>query len=312
MNTYISIIIPAYYEQDNIEPIYRKITEHLVPYLDRYTYEIIFIDDGSKDQTWSRIAQIADQDARVRGIKFSRNFGHQMALTAGYDVACGDAIISMDADLQDPPELLIPMICAWQQGAHMVYARRAQRKDGFLKKITAGWYYYLLSKVSDVHIPRHVGDFRLIDRKVLTTLAQCREKARYLRGMVAWTGFTSTYIEFERPNRHAGVTGYTWKKMIKLAGDGLTSFSTFPLRLIGYCGVLILGITSVMSGYFLYRCMVYGDQVVFMNSLGLIILGVLGAQSVALWILGLYVGRIYQESQKRPLYIVEKVCNEKQ
>ncbi len=252
MNAYISIIIPAYYEQDNIEPIYCKITEQFAYHPDRYTYEIIFIDDGSKDQTWKRIVQITDRDARMRGIKFSRNFGHQMALTAGYDIARGDAIISMDADLQDHHELLISMICARQQGAHIVYARRVQRKDGFLKRITAGWYYYLLSTVSDLHIPRHVGDFRLIDHKVLTTLIQCREKARYLRGMVAWTGFTSTYIEFERPNRHAGVTGYTWKKMIKPASDGLISFSTFSLKFIGYCGVVILGITGVISGYCLY------------------------------------------------------------
>lgn len=272
---------------------------------DTYTYELILVDDGSKDSSWVLMYAIARQDSRVRVLKLSRNFGHQIALTAGYDSAQGDCIISMDADLQDPPELILAMIKKWEEGNAIIYARRINRQDGFFKKNTANLYYRLLSQFSEIDVPRNVGDFRLIDKKVLDQLKQCREKARYLRGMVAWAGFSCTYVDFNRPNRHAGFTGYTWRKMFKLAFDGMTSFSTLPLKLVGYCGVIALMLVTIIFLYMLSQITMYGAHYQITAWLSLGIFGFMAVQSTALWLLGEYIGRIYQEAQGRPLYIIE-------
>lgn len=309
MKKLISILIPAYNEQANIDLVYQKVTDALTEGAPEYDYELIFVDDGSRDRTWQLITDLAQLNSNVRGIKFSRNFGHQIALTAAYDAAQGDAIISMDADLQDPPTLLSRMIHAWESGAHIVYARRINRSDGFFKKITADIYYRLLATVCDVSIPRNVGDFRLIDRKVLDQLKNCKEKARYLRGMVAWTGFKAAYVDFERPNRHAGQTGYTWKKMFKLGFDGLTSFSTFPLMIIGFVGIAALCTVAIVFIYMTYQMIMHKAHYQLSAWLSLAGFTLVGIQSFALWLLGEYVGRIYQESQSRPLYIIEHRCN---
>ncbi len=305
----VSLVIPAFNEEENIPLIYHKITELFRSKMPQYVYEIIFVDDGSRDNTWSIIVDMAKRDTQVKGRKFSRNFGHQIALSAAYDAAQGEAIISMDADLQDPPELLHEMIQEWVGGADIVYARRINRNDGLLKKLTATIYYRLLSHVSDVSIPRNVGDFRLVDAKVLQQLKSCREKSRYLRGMVAWTGFTCAYVDFERPNRHAGQTGYTWKKMVHLAFDGMTSFSTFPLKIVGYMGVMAIAAVHIVFFYMLYQMLMHDAHYQLAAWLSLAGFAMLGVQSFALWLLGEYVGRIYKESQARPLYIVEQECN---
>jgi len=309
MKKLISIVIPAYNEEANIPILHQKIVAVLAPYAHLYTYEIIFVDDGSADHTWQTITDLAHKDRAIKGLKFSRNFGHQIALTAAYDTAHGDAIISMDADLQDPPELIVHMLGAWQKGADIVYARRRNRNDGLLKKWTADLYYRILSRVSEITIARNVADFRLIDKKVLEQLNQCREKARYLRGMVAWIGFSCDFIDFERPNRHAGQTGYTWKKMFKLAFDGMTSFSTFPLRVVGYMGIVALSAVCVVVVYMSYQMMMYQAHYQLAAWLSLAGFFMMAVQSVALWLLGEYLARVYVESQARPLYIVAQTCN---
>lgn len=226
MKKILSFILPVFNEEANILLIYATLKNILI-FLPKYDYEIIFVNDGSTDGSWNLIQTLIGKDPYVKGMQFSRNFGHQIALTAGYDHAQGDAIITMDTDLQDPPELVLEMIKKWEQGSHIVYARRIDRKDTFLKRITATLYYRLLNVIADVVIPRNVGDFRLIDKKVLMILQHCRERSRYLRGLVAWTGFSCDFVDFQRPNRLHGQTGYTWKKMLKLASDGITGFSVF-------------------------------------------------------------------------------------
>jgi polyisoprenyl-phosphate glycosyltransferase len=309
MKKFVSIVIPAYNEEANIPILYQKIVAILASYTYQHTYEIIFVDDGSLDRTWQTITDLAHKDRTVKGLKFSRNFGHQIALTAAYDAAHGDAIISMDADLQDPPELIALMLDAWHEGADIVYARRRNRKDGLLKKWTADLYYRLLARVSEITIARNVADFRLIDKKVLEQLNQCREKARYLRGMVAWTGFSCNFIDFERPHRFAGQTGYTWKKMFTLAFDGMTSFSTFPLRVVGYMGIVALSSVCVVVTYMSYHMIIYQAHYQLAAWLSLAGFFMMAVQSIALWLLGEYLARVYIESQARPLYIVARRCN---
>lgn len=306
MNKLISIVIPIFNEEENLPVVYRELTSLLEG---KYDYELILINDGSRDRSWSIIKELAYNNLRIKAIQFSRNFGHQMALTAGYDVACGDAVITMDADMQDPPKLILDMIKKWEEGFQIVYARRIDRKDSFLKQITAKLYYQFLDLISDVKIPRNVGDFRLIDKKVLSTLNSCREKARYFRGMVAWTGFSQTYIDFARPNRTAGATGYTWKKMFKLAFDGMTSFSMFPLKLAAYVGVFVIATGILM---FLYiTCDALFNQVDYplFKWLVTIIYIFMGIQFLLLWFLGEYIGRIHDQQKGRPLYIVAEEVN---
>jgi glycosyltransferase involved in cell wall biosynthesis len=305
----ISIIIPAYNEEQNIPVVYQQVSLTLQTLAPTYDYEFIFINDGSKDHTWEKINDLAQTDAHVKGINFSRNFGHQIALSAGYDVAKGDAIISMDADLQDPPTLLLEMINAWEKGFDIVYARRINRDDGFLKKLTALWYYKFLDAVAEVKIPRNVGDFRLIDKKVLNELKRCREKSRYLRGMVAWTGFKHTFVDFVRPNRLSGMTGYTWKKMFRLAFDGLTGFSLFPLKIAAYVGVFVIITGAAMFCGITIDAFIKGVHYPLFKWLVTIIYIFMGVLFLLLWLIGEYIGRIYEQQKDRPLYIVEERVN---
>lgn len=303
----ISVVVPVFNEEKNIPLLYDAVTD----ILHNYDYELIFVDDGSSDQSWRVLQTYAAYDERIKILKLSRNFGHQAALMAGYDHACGDAIISMDADLQDPPALIADMIHAWKQGSAIVYARRKNRDDGFLKKLTASWYYWLLNQVSDVNIPRNVGDFRLIDKQVLRVLLQSKEKASYWRGMVAWTGFSHTFIDFERPNRHAGVTGYTWKKMFKLAFDGITGFSLFPLKIAAFVGVFVIISGCAMFAYITIDALFFKIHYPLFKWLVTIIYIFLGVNFLLLWLLGEYIGRIYEQERGRPLYIVVEKKNVK-
>lgn len=301
---------PTYNEQENVPVLYKKLTDILSGIHKVYDYEIIFVDDGSRDATWSILTDIAAHDERVNCCKFSRNFGHQSALTAGYDRARGDCVVTMDADLQDPPELILEMIKFWERGIHIVYARRIHRSDRFLKRMMACSYYRIMTAVSDVAIPRNVGDFRLVDRVVLAHIQRLKEKSRYLRGLVAWMGYTCAYVDFERPNRTAGISGYSWKKMCQLGFDGLTSFSLFPLRLIGYIGCSIILCSMIIFVYLVYQLSTGNAS----SQSWLVLCGLMavGIQSTALWVLGEYVGRIYKEILNRPLYIVEDSKNNSQ
>lgn len=305
MQDLISIVVPVFNEQHNLVPLYQALQKVLT----EYEYEIIFVNDGSRDNSWKVIQELAQKDSRIKAINFSRNFGHQAALTAGYDCAQGDAIISMDADMQDPPELIVQMLEKWQQGFDVVYARRINRNDGHLKQLTAWGYYKFLDAVSDVTMPRNVGDFRLIDKKVLDELKQCKERSRYLRGMVAWLGFNHTFVDFKRPDRLSGTTGYTWKKMFKLAFDGLTSFSMFPLKIAAFVGMFVIVSGSGMFVYIAYDALIRNVRYPLFKWLTTIIYIFMGVQFLLMWLLGEYIGRIYDQEKGRPLYIVKETLN---
>lgn len=304
----ISLVIPVYNEEDNLPILYDRLVEIFRKH-EQYEPEMIFINDGSRDFSEDKILSLSAKDKRVRGLFFSRNFGHQIALTAGYDVAQGEAIISMDADMQDPPELILEMIKKWESGCDIVYARRRNRRDGFLKKITAKAYYWLLDSVSEVKMPRNVGDFRLIDRKVLKEIKKCREKYRYLRGMVAWMGFRSCFVDFDRPNRANGETGYTWKKMLKFAMDGFTGFSMFPLKIASYVGVFVILTGSLMFGYVSYDFLVKDTPYPLYKWLVILVYIFIGVQFILMWLIGEYVGRIHDQQKERPLYVIKEKIN---
>lgn len=306
MEKLVSVVIPIYNEEENIPLIYRALTQVFSSIKKQYNYQLIFVNDGSKDTSWDLISNLSDKDSSVVGIKFSRNFGYQMALTAGHDYAQGNAVITIDADFQDPPELILKMIKEWEKGFYIVYAKRIARNDGFLKDTTATLYYKLLSIVADVAIPRNVGDFRLLDKKVVQEIKKCREISRYWRGLVAWTGFKSTTIAFKRPERFAGETGYTWRKLIKLAFDGLTSFSLFPLEIAAYIGVFVCGTGTFMLLYIIRDAYFNYAYYPLFKWLCVFIYIAMGVQFLLFWLLGKYIGDVYFRQKRRPLYIIEE------
>ena len=291
----VSIIIPAYNEEKNINLIYIQLTNSLKQISEKYDYEMIFVNDGSLDKSWEGIVTLTKKNKKIKGINFSRNFGHQIALSAGYDFACGDAIISIDADMQDTPEIILTMISKWESGFHIVYARRTNRNDGFFKKFTATCFYKILSMVSNTKIPRNVGDFRLIDKKVNDVLKSLKEYDRYLRGLVAWTGFSYTFVNFERPNRIHGKTSYSWKKMVTLALDGIISFSTLPTKIIFFTALFFLIAGSILT-------------FLLINKFNITLI-LFGLQFMILWIISEYIQRIYFQQKQRPLYIIQNTIN---
>ena len=305
----ISIILPAFNEEKNIALFCKAVSDELDLLAEKYDSEIIFVDDGSTDQTLECLKKVVNDISRVKVIGFSRNFGHQAALTAGMQRSDGDAVITMDCDFQDPPELIPELIEKWEQGNKVVYARRAVRVDGFFKKFTAGLYYWLLSKVSDVDIPRQVGDFRLMDRVVVRNLLDLGEHARYLRGMVAWLGFKHDFVDFERPERIHGETHYTLRKMLNLAMDGFLNFSFSPLKIGVWIGVASIFISLAFMGYMLYDHFVNGVIYRLFKWLTVVLFGFMGSQFIVLWILGEYIGRIYNDVRKRPLYVINEEVN---
>jgi len=305
-NQLLSFVIPVYNEEKNLLQLYKTVQQVLHSELSGFSYELIFVDDGSHDNSWQLLQKLAHADACVRALQFTRNFGHQAALTAGYNVARGDAIITLDADMQDPPEIIVRMIKKWQESSMIVYARRVIRNDGFIKKLTARLFYRLLDTVSDVHMPRNVGDFRLIDKQVLKVINACPERARYLRGMVAWTGFKCAFVDFDRPERFAGSTGYTWTKMLKLAFDGLTSFSLFPLKIAAFIGALVVITGSLMFAYITFDTLFFGKHYPLFKWLVTALYIFMGVQFFLLWLLGEYIGRMYDQTKGRPLYILQK------
>lgn len=308
MKKKLSFVIPIYNEEKNIPALYEKLIQVITKCSEKYESEVILVDDGSRDNSWSIMQQLAACDDRITAITFSRNFGNQLAITAGYDYAQGDAIIALDADLQDPPELIHEMIRKWEEGFYIVYARRSSRHDGFFKTLTAFVYYKLLHAVAEIPIPQHVGDFRIIDRAVLLQINACRERARYLRGMVAWTGFAHTFVEFDRNNRVAGESGYSWLKLIKFALDGLTNFSLFPLKLAAFIGAFVMVTGSCMFMYITYDILLYGTHYPPFKWLVTALYIFMGIQFFLMWLLGEYIGRMYEQQKNRPLYIVrEKV-----
>lgn len=303
----VSVIVPAYNEEGNITAL----LDRLIPILKPYRYEIIFVNDASQDSTEEEIKQAIETNENVKLISFVRNFHHQMAITAGYQHAKGDVVITIDADLQDPPELITDMIHAWQKGSDVVYAQRTVRKESFFKTFTAATFYKLIDFLSDTEIPQNVGDFRLVDRKVVDMLNSMPEKARFIRGLVAWGGFKTSYISFERHERTHGQTHYPFRKMLSFALDGIISFSSRPLRFATYMGFLaatigILGITyAIYRRLFLpHEYWVEGWTAMFV---GVMFFG--GVQLLTIGIIGEYIGRIYSQLQNRPDYLIKEKVN---
>lgn len=305
----ISIILPVYNEACNVPVLYEKIKTIMAQDLNMFEHELILVNDGSNDSSWQVIKQLCTNDPCIKGIHFTRNFGHQTALTAGYEVASGDAIITMDSDLQHPPEIIPAMIQSWQQGNEIVYIQNKSRNDSFLKKICSELYYKILDKISDTAMPHNVADFRLIDKKVLQILRISKEKSLYLRGIVAWTGFSYDIIATTFAQRASGKAGYTWWKMLKLAFDGFTSFSIFPLKIAAYVGLFVIITGTAMLAFITGEALIFRAHYPLFKWLVTIIYIFLGVLFILLWILGEYIGRMYEELKGRPLYIVKETFN---
>lgn len=306
----ISFVLPIYNESGNIPRLYDRLNE--VSMLLDYGVEIIFINDGSTDASLELLLGIQGLDRRVLVIDLARNFGHQLAVTAGLDASTGDAVIIMDSDMQDPPEICVELIERWEAGYDVVYAQRRTRKDTVFKRWTADAYYRLLRRVAEIDIPPNTGDFRLMDRRVVDEVNKYREHDRFLRGMVSHVGYRQVAVAFDREERYAGISGYPLRKMMKLAADGILGFSTFPLTLISRIGfaaaaLSVLGVLyAIYMKLFVPAAVVEGwtfivISVLFMGGLQLIMLGILGG----------YIGRIYKEVQDRPLYGVREIHGRK-
>ena len=300
-----SLVIPVYNEEAVLPLLLHRLNT-LLAQLDAKA-EAIFVDDGSRDTSSIILEAKAKDDPRIRFIRLSRNFGHQIAITAGMDVAAGDAIIVMDADLQDPPEVILEMIARWKEGYDIVQARRLSRDgESAFKKKTAAIFYRLLGKLSSIDIPRDVGDFRLIDRKVLEAFREMPEGDRFVRGMFAWLGFKQTEVAFHRPARAAGETKYPFWKMVRLAVNGVVSFSDAPLKAAIWCGAAVSAL-AVLYGVYSIFAGLFSDSVVRGWTSTVVIVSFLcGLNMLLTGMVGLYVGRIHAEVKRRPLYVVAK------
>ena len=303
----ISIIIPCYNEALNIRKIYERLGKSIAG----ITHEIIFVNDGSTDSTIEEIAFLAQEDVRVKLLSLSRNFGHQIAITAGIECSSGDYVALIDADLQDPPEIIPKMLEKAEQGYDVVYGKRIKRKgDGVFKRLTAYFFYRSLNYLSQVDIPKDTGDFRIISRSVVEVLKIMPEKERFIRGMISWVGFRQTGFLYVREARHAGETKYPFSKMLKFAIDGITSFSTFPLRLASIAGLFFGSLSMLLLMYQLYQKIFNGQNFVKgWASLIVIILGVASIQFILIGIQGEYISRIFIETKNRPKFIINKKIN---
>ncbi len=301
----ISIIAPIYNEQGNLTELYTRIKSVLDPIGD--SWELILVDDGSSDGSSDMIRRLSQQDQRVRPVIFARNFGHQLAVTAGLDYSRGDAVVIIDSDLQDPPEVILDLINKWREGYEVVYAVRSEREgESWFKEITASAFYRMINKITDVDIPLDTGDFRLLDRKVVNVIDQMRERHRFLRGMSAWVGFKQTGVTYKRAARVVGETKYPLAKMIKFASDAITSFSYFPLQLAMFLG-FIAATLSILAIPIVIVLRASGLQVFLGQAstlLAVLFLG--GVQLISLGILGEYIGRLYDQAKGRPLYVVRE------
>lgn len=307
-NIVYSVVVPLYNEELVIFESYKRLKEIMDKAGEKY--EIIFVNDGSIDATRKKAELICNKDRVVKLINFSRNFGHQAAITAGMDVAFGDAIVVIDADLQDPPEVILEMIEKWKQGYEVVYGKRVKREgESFLKKFTAKIYYRILKSMTSVDVPVDVGDFRLIDKKVCNALASLPEKNRYVRGLVSWVGFKQTYVEFVRHERFAGETKYPLGKMIKLAMDGITSLSHKPLIFVNYIGTACSLIGLISTIVIIMRNTIYQHNILDLSLILSLNTFMFGLVFISLGIMGQYIGRIFDEAKDRPMYIIDNIIS---
>ena len=306
----VSLVIPMYYEEEVAEKCYERVTENLKK-LQNYEYEIIFVNDGSKDKTLEILEKIAKQDEQVKVVSFSRNFGHQCAVTAGLKYVTGDAIVIIDADLQDPPELIPEMLKLWEEGNEVIYGKRKTREgESKFKLLTAKLFYNTLNALSDVDIPKDTGDFRLVDKKVVEVINSLPEHNKFLRGLFSWVGFKQKEFEYERKERAAGKTKYPFTKMWNLASNGIISFSTKPLKIVGGLGILSMMISVVILLYsilsFLFR---WNNLTAGWTSIMVTVTFFSGTILISLWMIGEYIARIYDETKARPQYIIEREIN---
>jgi len=310
MKVTYSIVAPIYNEKENLLELHRRVSD--VMKSTRKRWELVLVDDGSTDGSTDMIRELAKEDKHVRPVIFARNFGHQIAITAGWDYARGDAVVIIDADLQDPPELILEMAEKWQEGYEVVYAVRAEREgESWFKLWTASLFYRIIYRITDVNIPLDTGDFRLMDRKVVNVLKSMRERYRFPRGMSAWVGFKQIGVEYKRAARTAGETKYPFRKMFRLAINAVTGFSYFPLQVATYAGFISAGIAAVaipiVASMRISGSLAFEGQATTL--IAVLFLG--GVQLISLGILGEYIGRLYDEAKGRPLYIVREAPEDK-
>jgi glycosyltransferase involved in cell wall biosynthesis len=306
MKKLISILIPAYNEEEVLGMLYERLGK-LAQDNDGYNFEFLFVNDGSRDNTLEIIKKYAEKDKRISYINFSRNFGKEIAMIAGFDYVKGDATVIIDADLQDPPELISQMIRLWERGYDDVFARRRSRAgESFMKKKTSAWYYKILQSSTRIPIQIDTGDFRLLDRRCVEALKQFRESERYTKGMFSWIGYKKKEILYDRDPRAAGQTKWNYAKLVNLAIDGITSFTTAPLRISSFIGVLVSFTAFIYILYLLIRPLFGVPTGGGYSSLMAVILFLGGVQLLSLGIIGEYMGRIFNESKRRPLYFVEE------
>lgn len=307
----ISLLIPAYNEEETLPLLYNELC-NVIKDIENYEFEILFINDGSNDNTLNILRMMQDRDSRVNYISFSRNFGKETAMIAGFDYASGDAAVVLDADLQDPPQLLSDMIKYWEQGYDDVYAKRRTREgESWLKKFTSHAFYKLLQKMTKIQIQEDTGDFRLLDKSAIQALKKLREKQRYTKGMFSWIGFNKKEILFDRKPRAAGKTKWNYLKLFNLALEGVTSFTTFPLRIATLIGMIVSVLSIIYMFIILIKSIIWQDPVQGYPSMMVTILFLGGVQLISLGIIGEYVGRIFNETKNRPLYIVSEHNNNK-
>jgi glycosyltransferase involved in cell wall biosynthesis len=301
----ISVVVAVYNEEESVPAF----LEAVVPHLDHLsiTWEIVFVNDGSSDGTLDRIVDRAAEEPRLRIIDLSRNFGKEAALTAGLDNVRGDAVIVMDVDLQDPPELIGKMVGKWEEGYDVVYAKRIFRpSDSLLKRTSATTFYIIYNRISDTEAPANVSDYRLMDRRVVEALSSLHERVRFMKGLFAWVGFQSTVIEFQRPPRHTGKSKFNFWKLWNFALDGVTSFSTVPLRIWSYLGLCIALLSFAYALWIIARTLAFGVDVPGYASILTALLFLGGLQLIGIGILGEYIGRTYLETKQRPIYLVKR------
>jgi dolichol-phosphate mannosyltransferase len=300
-----SVVIPIYNEELNLLKLYDRLKSVMEKL--NVNHELIFINDGSRDKSMSVIIELALKDKAVKYINFSRNFGHQIAVTAGVDKSKGDVVAIIDADLQDPPELIEEMYYKMKEGYQVVYARRRSRKgESVMKKWTAKIFYRLLAKITSISIPLDTGDFRIIDKVIIKYLREMPEQQKYLRGQISWIGFKQTFVEYDRDVRNAGETGYSYKKMIRFALDGITSFSNFPLKFATMAGFVVSGTSFLTMLYALHSRFISRDYEPGWASLILAVLFIGGIQLIGIGIIGEYISRIGANVRNRPLYIINE------
>jgi len=301
----LSIVIPVCNEQDNVARLYHRIVK-AVP--DHLPFEVIFVDDGSEDSTFQMLGGLCAESGNVRCLRLSRNFGHQAALTAGLEYAKGDVVISMDGDLQHPPEIIPSMVKLWEGGADIVQVlRKDSSREGLIKTVTSQWYYRI-ARFMGIHLPNNASDYRLMSRIALDALLSCKENVRFVRGLVFWIGYNTAYIEVEMPLRDRGKTKYGFMAMLRFAGASMVGFSTFPLRLFSYFGITCLFLSA---GYFLYAVAKYleGESVRGWTSIIMLELIILSVQLISIGILGEYISAIFSEVKRRPVYLIKETIS---